>query len=233
VGDQLLFDRVNLNGAHYSNKRLASFSATSSTFQGCSFDNLRIDDAAFGAGRKFSKYVECSFDGTKVKGSGGNRARFVRCTFRNGYFGSLLCPDTSFIECVFSGTLKIAMFYAVAPPEHVRFAGRSINEFYGNDFSEAKLLTVDFRGGIDLSRQVLPNGAEYVYVNDAEAAIYRATNIVRGWSDEKRRKLALAYLKIQQKLVDGGQRQLLLRREPDDEVFNAVLDLLNEGFPSN
>jgi hypothetical protein len=98
-------------------------------------------------------------------------------------------------SCVFTGRLRTVKFWAGHPAEqllrhyegHERFCAthglpppsaatrapmlREINEFHGNDFSGVELVSVEFRRGVDLTRQVLPTAEGYLYLPDAGAAI--------------------------------------------------------------
>ena len=47
---------------------------------------------------------------------------------------------------------------------------RERNGFIGNDLSSADLVDVDFRGGIDLTKQILPSGPDYIYIADTGMA---------------------------------------------------------------
>jgi hypothetical protein len=43
---------------------------------------------------------------------------------------------------------------------------RKRNVFHDNDFSLTKLIDVDFRGGIDLTDQILPAGNDYILIKN-------------------------------------------------------------------
>ncbi len=59
---------------------------------------------------------------------------------------------------VFIGPITKAVFYRVAPDGH--YCDGKVNVFDGNDFSEAEIGDVGFRGGVDLASQRWPDGLD-------------------------------------------------------------------------
>jgi hypothetical protein len=204
-------DHARLQGADFSDRKLLMFSAVGCRLEACRFDGTRIDDASFGAGHEMSEYLECSFDGARIRHIGSARARFVRCSFRDVEVHEWFCLTGELVDCVFSGRLHKAVFHGKVPDDERAEIGREANEFHGNDFSAMRLIDVDFRGGIDLTQQRLPSGSEYLYVADAAQAVERARAQVIVWDDLELRRSALVLIGILEKDVAGGQRQLFLR----------------------
>jgi hypothetical protein len=122
-------------------------------------------------------------------------------------------------------------------PERDRaWAGRARNEFYGNDFSAANLIDVTFRTGIDLTRQRLPAGENYIYLAEAGRALERARKELCAWQDIDLRAAALTMVKTLQEEVDAGQQQMFLRPDdyyaysaPSREVIDGVFALLRSA----
>lgn len=85
------------------------------------------------------------------------------------------------IDCTFSGQLRKAIFNGTVHEDDRLNAGQERNKFHGNDFSAMRLIAVDFRTGIDLTRQKLPSGPDYVYVPNAAEAVRQARAAVLGW----------------------------------------------------
>jgi hypothetical protein len=79
----VVLSREKLHGADFSGRRLEHFSSEASRLEACRFDKVRIESASFGAGRAPSEYLECSFDGARIRFGPGGFARFVRCSFRD------------------------------------------------------------------------------------------------------------------------------------------------------
>ena len=232
----LTLDHVRVSAQDYSSRMLAMFTAIGSRLEQCSFNNARIGSASFGAGREMSEYVECTFDGLHFD-HGGGHARFVRCSFRDVYIHEWQGQSTELIDCTVSGRINWAVFFGRIPIENDRRAlRRERNEFHGNDFSNAQLMQPDFRGGIDLTKQRLPSGSEYLYVADAASAVARLKSGLEQWdaSREVRRDASIT-ANIFEGIVRQGQRQLFLRpasyyRMSGDtlerEALDRVFDLL-------
>jgi Pentapeptide repeats (8 copies) len=236
---RVVLDHVQLHGADFSGRKLVQFSAVGSRLEGCRFDKAKMEDASFGAGRETSEYVECSFDGARVRFGPGGYTRFVRCSFRNvdlrDWF--LLHRRTSRLH--FQRPTAQAFSNGTVPEEKRGNAARDHNEFHDNDFSAMEFIDVAFRTGIDLTEQRLPSGPDYLYLPDATAAIRRVRAEVVHWQDLDMRQPALTFLNsLGDELVDG-QRQLLLRSKDyagftsirDDVVEAVFAQLQSSGSP--
>lgn len=209
-------DRVVLSGQRvksqdFRGKHLLQFSAEGAWLEQCVFDDAVIESASFGAGRVTSEYVGCSFNGAKIRMGPGGYARFVDCVFGNAVIENWFCFAVELVGCSFSGRLRKAVFNGTVPAEMRGEAGRSANQFEGNDFSRAKLADVSFRTGVDLSRQFLPSGPEYTYLRDAGLAVRRARQAFNAWDDAEAKKRAMGVLRVMEEDVAAGQGQLLIR----------------------
>jgi hypothetical protein len=93
-----------------------------------------------------------------------------------------------------------------------RSPARERNGFIGNDFSSADFVDVDFRGGIDLTKQILPTGPDYIYIADtgmaAKIAAELATEFGPTSPDMKR---AQSLQRMPEFYHSHGQKQQLLR----------------------
>jgi hypothetical protein len=170
--------------------------------------------------------VGCSFDGTSLRALGGF-TRFVNCTFRNVRVTKPAPDYLEFVDCTFTGRLTGLHFWGApldAPDRYRRHATslarrglppppaaveslmlRPHNDISGNDFSQATLIDVNFRFGVDLTLQKLPSGPDYIYVPDAAAALPRAQATL---TDDRAR----AFLqRLLDREVAQGQHQLWLR----------------------
>jgi hypothetical protein len=142
--------------------------------------------------------------------TGGN-ARFVRCSFKEVDLRDWFCFKVEVIDCVFTGRLQGVVFNGTPHPDENGILHRKQNEFRGNDFSGAELIDVAFRTGIDLSKQQLPSGSDYLYLPDAREAFNRARGEVVSWTDVDLRLAVLQSLRSFEWELNGGQEQLLLR----------------------
>lgn len=221
--ERVFLDHENVRSADYSGRELRKFSAFGSRLERCRFDDARIDDAGFGDGREMSEYIDCSFDGLRFW-HGSGFARFVRCSFKNIDVRNWLCFGTELIDCIFTGRMKGCIFNGTVKEDCQEFLGRERNEFYGNDFSGAKLIDVAFRTGIDLSKQRLPSGPEYLYLPDAPAAAARARLRVLELQDAAIQKEVILFLDSLNFEMENGQNQLLLRATNYTHLPRAVVD---------
>ena len=228
VSDQ---DRIVLSGqrlvaADFGGKRLKQFSAEGCRFDRCRFDGAVIESASFGAGRRVSEYVGCSFDGATLRMGPGGYARFVDCAFEDAVIESWFCFAVEVIDCTFSGRLTKVVFNGSVPSDMQDVAGREINQFEGNDFARAKLADVGFRTGIDLTRQRLPAGDEYTYLDEAASAVRRARIAYNAWDDPEWKKHARGVLVVMEEDVAAGQGQLLIRLDDYPRASRPALRAL-------
>lgn len=200
-----------LVGADFGGRRLEQFSAEGCRFEVCRFDGTVIESASFGAGRRVSEYVGCSFDGAKLRMGPGGYVRFVDCSFENVVIEHWFCFAVEVVGCTFSGQLKKVAFNGSVPSDKQEVAERQTNQFEGNDFSRAKLVDVGFRTGIDLTRQRLPAGDDYTYLGEAATAVRRTRIAYNAWDDPESKKHARGVLTVMEEDVAGGQGQLLIR----------------------
>ncbi|MBT2140220.1 hypothetical protein KK141_11825 [Dyella sp. LX-66] len=165
--ERKVFNKQTLSGESFRGERWPDFIAISSTFNFCNFSNTQFEQACFGGGMNQSRYVNCCFDDAEIDANAPGNARFERCTFLNTKIREFRGVNVEFIDCIFSGVIKNGFFNGTphrdtaTPP-----LSRTQNEFHGNDFSNAELINIGFRSGIDLSLQRLPKGDDYIYVED-------------------------------------------------------------------
>jgi hypothetical protein len=206
--ERKVVDRQSVSDKSFRGERWPDFIAIGSTFNRCDFSNTRFEQVCFGAGLNQSRYVECCFDGTEIDASNPGNARFERCTFRDAKIQVFRGLDVEFIDCLFSGVIKKGFFNGtphrdtVAPP-----LSRTQNEFHGNDFSNAKLIDIGFRSGIDLSLQRLPKGDDYIYVEDGRGFVQNLPST--GLAEKHGDPFSVIEHILQMELA-GGQRQIFL-----------------------
>lgn len=208
---RVVLDHARLHGENYSGRKLLQFASIGSHLRGCNFDQMRIQSASFGEGRESSEFVECTFNGTRMDMGPGGFSRFVRCSFHDVTIRNWICLSVEMIDCTFSGRLDTAIFNGTVPEDERGIIGRASNEFHGNDFSAMNLIDVAFRTGIDLTKQVLPSGEDYLYLPQAAAAVARAKSQVVSWDDQEMRRAATTIIQGLEYELSGGQSQLLLR----------------------
>jgi hypothetical protein len=211
TGSRLHLDGYVDSGLDLSGRSILQITSVGSHLDHARFDGVYISHASFGAGRSVSTYTDCSFDGATIYFGPGGFARFVRCTFRDARLANWLCHAVELVGCAFSGQIEGAVFNGTVPTPYSVIIGRDRNEFVDNDFSRATLVDVAFRTGIDLRRQRLPDGPDYVLITEAAKAITRAKERVAHWPDEPHQQAAVAFLKALEFEAQGGQRDLFLQ----------------------
>ncbi|WP_433077782.1 hypothetical protein ACQP1P_35470 [Dactylosporangium sp. CA-052675] len=211
-GDWIVVDREHLVEVSYAGRRMTKFAAIGSTFERCSFADVVCDDASFGAGTVQSEYRQCVFDGARLRMPAAGFARFVDCSFRNVNLRTWECNAVELVGCVFTGTLRSGWFSHVVPFADVDIVGREHNTIVDNDFTDLRMTGFDFLGGVDLSRQRLPAGPDYLYVPDGPAALAALAGALPGCPQPLRPAVDRLLIGLR-RLVDEGQRQLWLRRK--------------------
>jgi uncharacterized protein YjbI with pentapeptide repeats len=198
-------------GTDFTGRRLDSFHAINSRFLRCSFRDIQIDDACWGAGKNQSHYVECCFDGARFRSVAPGNARFVNCSFRNAHVLEFYAFSVELIDCVFSGRIDHGFLNGTRDRTRITFwdrlLGRTRNEISDNDFSRCDLKDFAFRTGVDLTGQKLPIGSKYLYLPDAAAALERGRRAIWSWADDETRRLATILLDIMAKDLSVGQKQ--------------------------
>jgi uncharacterized protein YjbI with pentapeptide repeats len=152
------FLRKTHRGADWSGKRFSSFVPVGCVFESCSFEGCYFADVCFGGGLEDSRYLGCSFDRVTIRAVAPGNARFESCSFRNVEIIELFGRCIEMVDCEVSGIVRKAFFNGTVPPDIAPDLRRNTNAFEGNDFSNATLIDVDFRTGIDLSKQKFPVG---------------------------------------------------------------------------
>jgi hypothetical protein len=184
-----------------------------SLFQECTF---RAAEFRFGADPGLARFERCSFDGATIEEWFTHCAEFVECTFAGAKITTSRFFGTPF-ECF--GWLQF---------RH----RRERNEFSGNDFSEAELIDTAFNAGIDLDAQRLPNGPEYLRINNAQKRIAQARIRIDAWDEAARRRVTSVLNVLEHEARE--QRDLFVRKDTFEmapELGERLWSLLSE--PAN
>lgn len=230
------FDRSRLADSDFSGRTLSRFTSVGSTFERCRFDGARLTSVGFGSGKETSLYRDCSFDRARLTMVPGGYARFENCSFRNVDIRQWFCFAVELVNCTFTGRIRKAFFNGTVPEDDRDVAGRTRNEFRGNDFSGCRLDDVAFRTGIDLRAQRLPDGPPYLYLYDAASVIPEVRRHVVVLEDLQLRKAALPILQTWELELEGGQQQLFANLDSfhSQEATNLlvqVIEQVREGRP--
>jgi uncharacterized protein YjbI with pentapeptide repeats len=213
----LLRDEV-LEGQDFKDIRVDNLVVVSCTLTRCDFSNARVKrEFTPGEARGRSTFIECSFDGAKMRLGNIGYGRFERCSFRNVVLSNWFWDNVDLVECVFSGVIRDGNIYGMVNNAVVADM-RLENEIVGNDFAGASLQGIGFLKGVDLTRQVLPKSRDYIYVPDLRATLDAVRRDVTTWDDLKLRKEMLVFVSLEEHSLRGGQEQ---------ELFHA------KTFPRN
>jgi hypothetical protein len=224
--DFLTIKNEKLKNADFSNKKLVRFCAVDSIFENCNFEKMRLECLSAGAGPGYSEYINCSFDGSKIKMFTPGHARFINCTFKKAILNDMFSFEADFINCVFSGKMKGIVINGSVPKEMRLALGREKNEIYGNDLSGVEMDDVGFRTGVDLSQQKLPDSDDYLYLPNPTIILNQAKEIIiNEWSDSIMKTNCLLTIQTREETVAEGQKQLFLLK---DSIELNLFDLLKE-----
>lgn len=223
--DDLFVDHQQVTGVDYTSLGLKSFGSHGSRFENCNFGKLRLDSLSFGAGQVMSEYVNCTFDGSKFFANTLlGRARFVNCSFRKIRSSRFRLAAGDLIDCVFSGRMDSTQIWGRTGPRADIYGDRT-NTIEGNDFSGVDFGDIDFRFGVDLRKQVLPAGQDYMLISDAAQVLARAYKDAVTMDDLENRKTLVRMIQSQQDAVDGGQRELFVSKRRIPRFLQADYEL--------
>jgi hypothetical protein len=208
----LVVERETRASESFSNLKLDGLTVIESSLRKCTFESVRARSVCFGGGMRQSIFEDCIFSKCKLAFGAVGNARMVRCRFESCRLDNLIGTNLELIECTFPETvINKGVFHGrVEGSAQVR-AQRTHNEIRDNDFSQTELDDVDFRGGVDLAKQRMPTGDDYLLVRDT----CKASLIVKGMQssiaekDELKRSQGLAGLL--DFYCSSGQKTLLLR----------------------
>jgi hypothetical protein len=140
----------------------------------------------------------------------------------------LFTHAAEFINCTFSGVVKSSVFFGKVTGNYSEDTQRRTNEFLNNDFADVQFVDVGFRRGIDLSRQRLPSGSEYVYLRDAAKALLELRNRYVQATHSLRRESVFAFLRLREEGLEDGQTQLFLCKSSEANRDAGAVDAIWE-----
>jgi hypothetical protein len=230
--DGLRLDSLDAHDVDFSGpKAKVDLHVFESDFTRCRFERMDLAEACFGGGTRQSVYTDCSFDGTRLRSRSVGNARFVACSFRDVRIEYMLANCAEFVDCVFTGTLKDAVFWgSIAGDAQRDLYGRVRNQVEGNDYSNACLVDCGFRGGVDLSLNRLPEGDGFLVALDGRDALARAKTRVFEMPDSHSRQAALNLIRAQE-IMNGqgaGQEHLWMRRDDMRSVSGGAMAMAHQ-----
>ncbi|MDQ0238924.1 hypothetical protein [Arthrobacter bambusae] len=208
VEGDLFVEHEHVKGVDYSSLGLKGFGSHGSRFEDCNFSRLQLDSLSFGDGEVMSEYINCTFDGSRFfSNTLLGRSRFVNCSFRSIRSSRFQLSAGDLIDCVFSGRMDSTQIWGRTGPD-ARIYGDRTNTIDGNDFSGVDFGDTDFRSGVDLRKQILPTGPDYMIIPDAAQVLARAYENAATLDDLESRSSLIRMIERRQEAVSNGQRDL-------------------------
>jgi len=168
----LTIDHQHKTGERFEGLRLTALTVVESSLSNCVFSRMRTRSVCLGAGRTQSAFTDCLFEHCEFTFGAIGNARLVRCRFESCSLENLFGTELEVLDCAFpKTTIRKAVFHGQTISAAEWPARRKNNKFTGNDFSSTRFVDVDFRGGIDLADQKLPNSDDLLYIPDTLVAL--------------------------------------------------------------
>lgn len=237
VGTLVEFKHVRFEDVDFSGAAFEGFTASEgSVFERCDFRRMRARGGSFCDGLQVV-YRDCRFERAGISHFRPGAARFERCDFQD--LRDWLAIHTEFVDCTFSGELRDVRFSG-RPVDYFsrnyRLAKmrprREVNEVHGNDFRSADMVGVSFVFGVKLDDQRLPDGPEYIRLDQFSRRARMARSKIEGWDDRDARDEALRVLDIYQGMSESLQQDDLFARKDElaapIEVLERLWRLLEE-----
>ncbi len=224
------FDRALVTRLGFENARITDWYTEASRFEGCDFRGARLLGGTLGPSRPTqSVYVDCNFEGVDLRHVSAENSRFERCSFRHAQLDGWTPDFAEFVGCAFAGRIFGARFSG-APHWKPGLIGRASNDFLDNDFREAELVQSSFEWGVDISRQRLPVGPQYLRLDRLSERLEAARGAILAWPDQEDRKEGEFLLKLCGRPGLAAQAEVFIGREhlgsptsAEDRFWAAVL----------
>jgi uncharacterized protein YjbI with pentapeptide repeats len=237
--NSLRFYESELVNCRFDRCQLKDLRLWATTIRDCSFIRANLRESALGVatleagplqGRR-NKFVGVQFTETDLRGTVYVAAAFESCIFRNAKLVKIGFGTSTFADCQFEGELREVIFWRsdlftrgfpedAFPP----------NEMKNVDFSNARLLDVEFRG-LNLDQVRLPNDTEHIVIEHFADVLDELLGALKQQGDQTARVL-VAYLGGYRKWSSPKGRGVLnkqaLTDAVDDDAAERVLGLLDD-----
>ena len=186
---RIRFEKATVQDVDFSGLDIELFYTKASVFERCDFSGAKLHEGSLSV-PPASVYRDCRFDRANLRYEDPGVARFERCSFDHTRIDGWSCSDNDFVDCTFAGRFRNIQFSGGMNPTLYVLPGftRHPNEFRGNDFSGARLVYVDFTGGIDLDAQKLPTGPEYHRFDIRPETVARVERLIPSLPAEEQEK---------------------------------------------
>ncbi len=234
----VLLHHITVSDCDLSRAKFERLVPSGCTFVRCDFRAAALDRrlAPLLKAREQNVFRECRFDGADLRAVDPGGSRFEACVFDGADLRGWNAMLAEFVDCHFAGRV-----------ERVRFHGRpwgagagdlrprrKVNEFRGNDFSDAELIDVAFVMGIDLAPQRWPESRDYVRLDRVHQRLTRGHHEILRWKDLESRGEAMAMMR-DLGLLYRQQNEVIARRtdprratapEVQDKVWATLASVL-------
>ncbi|MDO4258073.1 MAG: pentapeptide repeat-containing protein [Actinomycetaceae bacterium] len=223
-----------LRGEDFSGLKFDNFNIWDSTLEECKFDRIKTRVFAAAAGGKVTEFIDCTFHRAALNLLiAGGRVRFINCSFTNARLTDWSCESVDFIDCTFEGTSlrSIQIWGSLDEPAFGSIPEKKwTNDIRGNDFSQAKILNVEFRAGVDLTQQQLPAGPDYIYIEDIPKALEKGHQLLPQLPEGRPQEAAAFLLERIETHYQLGQHQAFRHRLKTypDEMWVPLREALND-----
>ncbi len=230
--DALVLERHTYSGEKFANRQLCQLVSIGSKFNDCDFANLSIIDCNFGAGKTPSIYYRCRFDAIRTPHISFGYSQFTECHFSGFDFEGLRISTTDLIRCTFIGRMRngyIASMRSGFDPPSLGLKERSVIQ--DNDFSEVDFVHFNFKRGVDLTRQRLPTGSNYVLVLNGMQALEKVKqSLLLDDATIDIRTSVMSFLEILSSEAKKGQENIFLREEDFGSMNYLAREFLFNQF---
>ncbi|TDB81978.1 hypothetical protein [Micromonospora sp. KC721] len=207
AGSRLIIDGRDVRDEVFSSRGIDELViANGSRLSRVTFRGLGISYGSLGAGVGQSSLEGCLFDRCRMHLASIGRVGLKDCRFERCRIKGWLCLEAEFTGCWFGAKLERVVFDAGLTEAGSRELGRSRNRFGENDFSASEFRDVAFRGGVELTRELLPQTPGGFYFEEAEKAYGHVCRALEGV--KLRDSVGLeAFLRVRLDNAMRGQRQ--------------------------
>lgn len=108
-------------------------------------------------------------------------------------------------------------------------SGQQALAFAGNDFSDAELIDVGFRLGVDLREQKLPTGGQYLYIEQADDFLENLKELASTAPVDIKKNFDILSKMIERDF-HKGQKQLFFNSEGFPLAFRSSFALIRKDL---
>lgn len=196
--DYSVWEKCRIANCLFDETKLKEIKFRAADIENCVFTKANMSGSFLNVndGVNSGSFVNCIFKEVNFSNTSFGFPIIKDCIFEDCKFLATLFDGSRFINCKFIGVLDSPVFrgysvYAAKPALNIfkKFDPRDFpNTMDGVDFSAAKIVGASFTHDINLNKCKLPEGKEYIIINDLEYTMSTARKIIEEqWSGEYKR----------------------------------------------